>query len=115
MQAWPRFLHFGFFLPPLLPLCVLTDRAVNVAAWAVTEAVSFFIIALSSLMSLLFRPEVTVIDSYVVASVGTVFPSMLSSSSRMRAYCACIFSYSNAVYSTAAAKLSSAVVEVDPS
>ena len=56
VQAWTRFLHLGIF--------DLTDRVANVSAWAVTETVSCFIIALSSLRYLLFPPNDTVLDAY---------------------------------------------------
>ena len=105
------------FLPPPSPppLFVLVERDANVAAWAVTESVSCFIIARSSLLSLLAPPIVTVITEKYVASMRMVWPSTLASILMMRLELMLAFYYRAATYSIAAAKLSSTVVAVaDP-
>ena len=55
VQAWPHLLLVYFFSAPLLPPFILVDRFSTVAAWAVTESSSFFVISLISLSSLLIH------------------------------------------------------------
>ena len=52
--------------------------------------------------------------AYLVASVNTVCLSTLALSAMMCSACAGVFSSSDESYSTTAAKVSSAVVEVNP-
>ena len=60
VQSWPRFFFLVFCPPPPpLSLFVLMDRAANVSAWAVKEAVIYFTTTLISLRYLLAPIVVT--------------------------------------------------------
>ena len=106
------FFFLVFQLPSPPPL-TFVERVATVAAWAVTQAVSYFIIACISSSSLMAPVDTAHAGKYAL-SVRTAWPSTLALSSMMRSDCVLVFSYSNAAYSIAAVKLSSAVVAVAP-